>query len=244
MISFPRSFRVFSPAALWLPLGLGCLMLGAACGKKAAPGADASEPARRKAFPNRGEIGEGPDGLFRLKESEKPYTGAIVNSDKFFNIRYFANYQDGKKHGPEIHYYPSGALYRIQDFSQGVKIHHREWFENGNLKRDAAWRGEHAIGPHRTFFEDGSPRWSGAFVENLQWDGHVVDYAEDRTLMWDAVFDHGKYVSGHYPPDAQASLLKSGRVKPGDALYPIETPEKKAGPEPAPAPSAPEPKPE
>ncbi|MCB1090585.1 MAG: hypothetical protein KDL87_03590 [Verrucomicrobiae bacterium] len=169
--------------------------------------------------PSKIELGE--DGVARLKGTTEPYTGTVATFDETgTKPRYFAQYLNGKLHGPEMKFYDDGKLRREYDYNHGEKIHHREWFPNGNLKRDAAFEGGNAIGPHRTYFEDGRLRWSGFFIENLLWQGHIVDYAEDGTLMWDAIFEKGKYVSGTYPESEQEKMIAQGLVKPENALYP------------------------
>ncbi len=191
-------------------------------------------PDAPKDFTHPDEITTGPDGIARRQESEAPYTGAAIIRDRDWNLRYFAYYQDGKLHGPEMKFWDNGRVRRNFDYQAGEKVRHREWFENGNPKIDATFASDLERRPHRTWFEDGSPRWSGHFVGELQWDGHIVDYAPGGKLMWDAIFDHGRYVSGVYPESEQENLIKAGMLKPEDAVYPRQ----KEDSAPSPAPGA------
>lgn len=173
-----------------------------------------------KDFTHPDEITTGPDGIARRAGSESPYTGAAIIRDREWNLRYFAYYQDGKLHGPEMKFWENGRMRRNFDYRTGEKVRHREWFENGNPKIDATFGDDFERRPHRTWFEDGSPRWTGHFVGELQWDGHIVDYAPGGKLMWDAIFDRGRYVSGVYPEGEQEALIQGGMLKPEEAVYP------------------------
>jgi hypothetical protein len=211
-----------------------CAFLASSCNEGDSAQAEKAPAAKRVPSPKKVEVG--PDGLARLIGETEPYSGAVMISDESgTRMRYFAQYQAGKLHGPEIRYFDDGSIRRQIDYQKGQKVYHREWFPNGNLQRDATFVDGNAIGPHRTFFEDGRVRWSGNFIENLLWQGHIIDYAEDGTLMWDAIFDKGKYVSGTYPESEQEKMISRGLVKPEEALYP-----RKPAAEPAPAdPAAP-----
>ena len=100
------------------------------------------------------------------------------------------------------------------DYESGEKIRHREWFENGNREIDAMMKNGVAFGRHLKWFEDGSLRFSGNFVENLLWDGPMKDIHKDGTVMWDAVFKRGRYVSGKYPPSEKQKLIDGGMLDP------------------------------
>ncbi len=207
---------------LRIPLLAGMLAL-AGCDApppkpEAGPGGSAAE--KRTDFTHPKELVEGEDGLFRRRGENDPYTGAVTIRDRDWNLRHFAYYQNGKLHGPELKFWEDGTLRRNFDYENGEKVRHREWFENGNPKTDAMFVGGEAIGPHRTWFEDGSPRWSGTFVEGLLWDGRIVDYAPGGKLMWDAIFERGRYVSGVYPESEQEKLIEGGMLKPEDAVFP------------------------
>ena len=185
--------------------------------------ADSSSAAGRPSeFVHPRDLEEGEDGLTRRKGETEPFSGAVIVRDQDWNLRYFAHYQKGKLHGPELKFWDDGTLRRNFDYEAGSKVRHREYFENGNPKIDATMVDGEAYGRHRTWFEDGTLRWTGRFVENLLWDGPVVDLNEDREVMWDAVFDRGKFVKGIYPEEAQERLLEEGVITPEQALYPIE----------------------
>ncbi len=218
---FPAMFFSPSPSRIALVSGLAASLALTGCGGPEPSGDnDSKNQSARKDFTHPRELVVGEDGLARRGEESEPYTGAAIMRDADWNLRYFAYYQDGKLHGPEMKFWEDGKVRRNFDYDQGEKTRHREWFENGNPKRDAWFQGGHAIGPHQTWYEDGSPRWKGAFVGELQWDGHIVDRAPDGTILWDAEFDHGRYLSGTYPESEQENLIKAGMLKPEDAVYP------------------------
>lgn len=184
---------------------------------------DAPRPVQKK-FTSPKRIETGGDGLTRVIGQTEPYTGAVVVADKDMRLRYFAYYHHGMLHGPQLRYYEDGTLRKQFDFEKGEKVRHREWFANGQKKVDGVFVGGHAIGSHQTWFEDGRPRWSGTFGENLKWEGHIVDHAPDGKIMWDAIFKNGRYVSGIYPESEQEIMIQKGLVKPGNALYPRQAP--------------------
>lgn len=174
-----------------------------------------SEQGKRKAgFPRRGDIEvRGQDDLVYLKGDTEPYTGVVVSRDKLWKMNYFATYEKGKLHGAEMQWYANGGLKKMYDYDRGEKIRHREWFENGNPEIDAMMKNGGAYGKHLKWFEDGSLRFSGNFIEDLLWDGPVKDIHKDGTVMWDAIFKRGRYVSGKYPPSEKQKLIDGGMLK-------------------------------
>lgn len=181
--------------------------------------ATASTP--KAGFNKRGDIEVGDDGLARLKSMTTPYSGQIVMRNKQWQIGYLASYQDGKLNGPEIRYFPDGiTLMRWYDWVHGEKVRHRHFYENGHIQIDAMMKNGEAFGSHRTWAEDGLLRFDGNFAENLQWDGRVRDVNENGEVLWDAIFDHGRYVSGTYPKDHEQKLIDGGMLDP-KTLQPI-----------------------
>ncbi len=173
-----------------------------------------SEEKKSEGFTSVRDIETREDGLtYRLREKD-PFTGLVVTRNREWQPRYLANYEDGKLHGPEMRWHENGRLRYIYDYQHGEKVRHREWFENGNPKIDAMMRDGVAYGKHTKWFEDGRLRFSAYFVEDLLWDGPVKDYAEDGTLMWDAVFKKGHYVSGIYPAEEEERLRAAGLIPP------------------------------
>ncbi|MCB1227676.1 MAG: hypothetical protein KDK99_17800 [Verrucomicrobiales bacterium] len=173
------------------------------------------------------ELVKGADGLARLEEGGEPYTGAVISWDKSGQLRHFAFYEEGQMHGPEMRFHEDGRVRRIFDFERGSRVRQREWFANGVKKVDAMQRDGVGFGPMQTWYEDGSERWKGTFGEGLAWEGHVVDHDPTGKILWDGEFKNGQYLSGIYPEDAQEELIRRGRVKPEEALYPLK--EAKAG---------------
>lgn len=200
-------------------------LLLAACNEDTSSSSDSGNSegtASATSFAHPKELTEGEDGLMRRNGEETPFTGTAIIKDRDWNLRYFAYYQKGKLHGPELKFWEDGTLRRNFDYEAGEKVRHREYFENGNPKIDATMVDGVALGRHRTWFEDGDIRWSGHFIENLLWDGPIIDYSADKEILWDAEFKDGRYVSGVYPEEAQDHLLKEGLITPEEAVYPIK----------------------
>lgn len=144
-----------------------------------------------------------------------PFSGPVVTREKDWSIKYFAQYRDGQLHGPELRYYDDGVtVRRWYDWVEGEKVRHREFYENGQIKLDAMTKNGEAYGKHRTWDEKGMLRFDGNFVENLQWDGPVKDVDAEGNVLWDAVFEKGRYVSGIYPKQEEQSLIEAGMLDP------------------------------
>ncbi len=173
---------------------------------------------RRKDFVKPEEISVAEDGLAYVMGDAEPFTGASVTRDKDWRPRYFAYYYEGKLHGPEMRWRDDGTLKRIFDYHHGEMNRRREYFENGNLDMDALvkWDSEKGkevgFGRHLLWYEDGSVRWVGSFAAGEQWHGPIEDYAEDGTVLWDAEFDHGRFISGVYPESEKQSLIDNGML--------------------------------
>ncbi len=201
---------------LYLLPALSALALLPACDEKQPASTSGSgETALQKAFPKRGDVETGEDGITRLKGESAPYSGAVVMRTKEWKPIYLATYKDGKLHGPELRYYEDGVtLMRWYDWFEGEKVRHREFYESGQIKIDAMMKDGEAFGKHRKWDEAGLLRFDGNFIENLLWHGHVTDLNAEGEVLWDAEFDNGRYVSGIYPEEAEADLIKNGLIDP------------------------------
>ncbi len=177
------------------------------------PGRQVAKVAEEKVFIHRSDIEvRQQDGLVYLKEGTTPFTGVVIGRGDGSRMNYFTNYEKGVQHGPEIWWYGDGVMKKMLDYEHGEKIRHREWFANGNRKIDAMMKDGFAFGRHLKWFEDGSLRFSGSFVEDLLWDGPVKDIGENGEVMWDAIFKRGRYVSGKYPASEKQKLIDGGML--------------------------------
>lgn len=167
---------------------------------------------RRAEFVNPKDITVAEDGLAYASGESEPFTGAVVTRDKDWRPRYFAYYYEGKLHGPEMRWREDGTFRRIFDYHHGELNRRREYFENGNIDLDTLVEGGESIGRHLRWFDDGRVRWQGSFKSGLQWHGPIKDYAEDGTVLWDAEFDHGRYIRGIYPESEKQSLIDGGML--------------------------------
>ena len=190
----------------------GLLSLSSCRDDSGGDGTSAHAEERRRDFVKESEIKVAEDGLAYVEGGKEPFTGAVITRNKEWRPLYFAYYYEGKLHGPEMRWRPDGTLKRIFDYHHGEMNRRREYFENGNIDMDALMEGGESIGRHLRWFEDGRVRWQGSFKPGLQWHGPIKDYAEDGTVMWDAIFDHGRYISGIYPESEKQNLIDNGML--------------------------------
>ena len=169
-------------------------------------------------IPRTGQIVEKEDGLIYLKDAKTPYSGPVILPDPTGYLRYTANYQGGKLHGPEMKFGAEGRIRRWFDWIDGEKVRHRDFYESGQLKRDAMFKGGHAIGKHRTWSESGMLKFDGAFAPGLQWHGHIRDRDDDGKILWDAHFENGQYLRGIYPKSEEKNLIDRGLIDPETLL--------------------------
>lgn len=179
-------------------------------------GSDEAAPvdAVRGGSPGAGWIAQGEDGLAYLKGASVPYSGAVERRGKAGELYYSANYRSGKLHGPEVEYAAGGKVRRWFDWMEGEKVRHRVFYENGQIKRDAMFKGGQAVGPHRNWSESGRLTFDGAFAPGMLWHGRIRDCDDEGNVLWDAEFENGDYLHGVYPKSEEQNLIKSGLLDP------------------------------
>lgn len=186
-------------------IGLGSALISllvvvASCSEKNKP--QKAQDSDLRAFPTPDQVEIRQDGLAYLLKSPAPISGLVIKkTNKSGGTSFLAHYQGGKLHGPEIRWHANGNIKRIHDYDHGAKSRHREWFESGSPKIDAMMRDGIAHGRHLRWYPNGQLRFDGGFIENMRWHGHVRDFAEDGSVLVDAHFDQGAFVSGTVPPD-------------------------------------------
>lgn len=171
------------------------------------------EPESVAGFPTRDDVSENDDGITLLAATGEPYTGPVQDISSSGVLRYFAFYRDGKLHGAEMRFDRDGRLRRLNDHHDGEHVRRRDWFENGNMELDAMLRDGSAYGRHTRWFEDGSLRfYCENMMEGLRWDGKVVDIAPDGTVIYDAIFSEGQFVSGISPSEELLERLHAAET--------------------------------
>lgn len=157
------------------------------CGPQALPEAkeSVSVPTEKKA-----------DGRTYAMGSSVPFTGEVVTFTKGINRLSVHPYQDGKPHGSWSRYWSNGKLKSEERREQGELVHLRQWYEDGVLKQDTEMKNGLPFGKVRLWWPDGRVRRSSLIGDNLRPHGNVLEYARDGSLLTDAIFEHGHYVSG------------------------------------------------
>ena len=142
------------------------------------------------------EILKKTDGLSYTKRSDSPYTGEVVTFTQGLSRQSLEIYQDGKPHGIWQRYWSNGKLKREEKYDHGSMTRQRQWYEDGTLKGDAQMKDGVGFGKIILWWPDGRLRRTSLIGADLKPHGHVLEYAQDGSVLTDAIFAHGKYVSG------------------------------------------------
>lgn len=136
------------------------------------------------------------DGLFYAKDAAEPLSGEVVSFTGSNTRQSVESYKSGRPHGIWKRYWTGGALKREQTWHEGEQIHQRQWYENGTMKEDLQMKQGIGYGQIRLWWPDGRIRRIAYVGEELRPHGHVLEYAEDGTVLVDAIFHQGDFVSG------------------------------------------------
>ena len=157
------------------------------------------------------ELVQKEDKLFYEPGSNTPFTGVQRGYEKTSRaLIHEVEYENGEKHGYERRWFKEKPtqLAKQMIWVRGERAFYFEWWPNGNMKQLSSQRtGEDfgrmdiAHGAYVKWFEDGKIKFRANYNEKFRWHGNVLDYDDNGVLMWDAVFEHGKYKSGYCPPD-------------------------------------------
>ncbi len=142
------------------------------------------------------EIVKKTDGLSYAKDADAPYTGEVVTFSQGISRVSLEIYQDGKPHGIWQRYWSNGKLKREEKYNLGSMSRQRQWYEDGTLKGDAEMKDGVGFGKITLWWPDGRLRRTSLIGADLKPHGHVLEYAQDGSVLTDAIFAHGKYVSG------------------------------------------------
>jgi|GEM_PF-6522777 antitoxin component YwqK of YwqJK toxin-antitoxin module len=143
------------------------------------------------------------DGLAYVVGDTDPFTGSVKKVDTKGNLLFERPFTAGKRNGIERRFVPGEPpILELEiTWKEGEKILHIDYWPNGQKKREGPMRNGVLFGLVQKWYEDGALRFRATYDENFKWHGHAYDRDDDRNLMWDAEFNHGKYVSGHHPAD-------------------------------------------
>jgi antitoxin component YwqK of YwqJK toxin-antitoxin module len=151
------------------------------------------------------------DRLFYEPGAKEPFTGTQRGYNKETRtINHECHYVKGLREGWERRWFKEAPEQMSKQilWVQGERAFYFEYWPNGNLKQLASQRDgtdvgrdSMAHGSYVKWFEDGRVKFRAHYDVAFRWHGKVLDYDDSGELMWDAVFHHGKFVSGHHPPD-------------------------------------------
>jgi antitoxin component YwqK of YwqJK toxin-antitoxin module len=143
------------------------------------------------------------DGTFYLKNSDKPYTGKIIDSFKNGGKKIEFNIKNGKPHGLSTQWYENGKMQAKtnnrdgkhdglterwyengQKEQEGTYKEGKEnglvvlWYENGQKAEETTYKGGEANGPYMSWHENGQKESEGKW-KNGQQEGLVTEWYED-----------------------------------------------------------------
>lgn len=177
--------RFFSGmAAAVLPLWLG------SCG-------DADRTAKASIV-----VEKGGDGLFHASGRNEPYTGEVIRYGSGGRRAAEEHYQNGKPDGVWRTWWGNDTLKSELTHRDGAPVFRRLWHENGSRREETALQGDSPVGLWMIWHPNGRIKRQMFLEPGSKKHGQVLEYAEDGTLLWDALYEHGKYLSGKEPPPA------------------------------------------
>ncbi len=145
------------------------------------------------------------DGLTYALGSNIPFTGEVLTITHGNSRQSSETYVNGQPHGLWTRYWSNGGKpKRQQEWKNGEMIHQRQWFENGVLKEDMEMKQGILFGHVRLWWPNGRIRRIAFVGEKLSPHGHVLEYNEDGTVLVDAIFHRGQFVSGLRKEDSLA----------------------------------------
>lgn len=139
------------------------------------------------------------DGLVYAKPGDTPYTGPFVKLAPTGEVIEEINYANGILHGPNTTLQKNGIKKRCIDYDRGVRIRKRTWYHSGQIRSDEGWNGEDAFGLCRYWFEDGRIRKQMKLGKSYSIEGHLLEYAEDGTILIDAIMENLKPTGKVHP---------------------------------------------
>ena len=157
----------------WPPL---CLALLAACGGGDEPPAPALETARPA------ETVELPEGLEGFEFLRGHNTADQDTPD-----------WSGRREGARTLWYPNG----IKEGEGHYDDDHLRtgpwtfWHDNGHKRWEGTYRAGEVVGLERSYFEDGTPKYEGAYVDGKR-DGPWREWRRGGRLLWEGRFVAGK----------------------------------------------------
>ena len=205
--------RLITPAAL----SAGLLLTLTACKEEPPPSVRSGPKLERR----------GDDQRYYELGAKEPFTGTQrTYAAGSRALIYECHYVNGLKEGWERRWFKDKPTQLYTDIFnvQGERAFYFEYWQNGQLRELTSQREGSAFerdsvshGTYVKWFEDGRVKFRAHYDLDFRWHGKVLDYDDNGQLMWDAVFDHGVYVSGHHPPDYVPRKPKAKKEGAGSA---------------------------
>jgi hypothetical protein len=142
-----------------------------------------------------------PDGLSYTAGSNVPFTGEVVFFTARLGRQAVETYQNGLPHGLWQRFWSNGKLNREDRYELGAMVHERQWYEDGVPKRDCEMKNGVPFGKMTLWWPDGRLQRTSLIGGDQKPHGQVLEYAVDGTLLTDAIFHRGQYVSGKLRKD-------------------------------------------
>ena len=159
------------------------------------------------AVSNSVDLVQNEDGLAYATGSSVPYSGEVIGYRAGQGVESVAVYREGRPHGLWQRFGSKNRLKREERYESGSKVHERQWYDDGVLKFDAQMRDGVRFGRIQLWWPDGRLRRTSSIGSDFKMHGHALEYAEDGTVLTDAIFDHGTYISGTLRKDPVAKTV-------------------------------------
>lgn len=156
------------------------------------------------------------DGKFCAPATGQPFTGTVLLCLENGRSAGEEHYEDGLQQGVwTLLHAATGAVREEKTWARGDLVRKREWYPGGAIRKDLCLKLGEPVGWQRMWWEDGRLRGQSFLLPGFVPHGHRLEYAEDGSIIWDAVFDHGVLVSGTGPePDFSNVRNKQAGMKP------------------------------
>ncbi len=136
---------------------------------------------------------------------ETPYTGKAIANHPNEQKRWESNFKDGREEGLQVYWYANGQK-RSETYYMGGEpcrssdasvVPDRDWFENGQIKRESFWKNGVEHGVSSVWDENGQKRLEQT-IKDGKLDGLRTEWYENGQLEHESNWESGNEIEGTY----------------------------------------------